>query len=215
MLELRDVHKTYETDKGKRHVLKGVTATFQKGDAVGILGRNGAGKSTLMRIIGGVDHPTSGTIRRRMSVSWPLGFGGAVHPLLTGADNCRFIARIYDRPLDWVTGFVQEFAELGDYFHLPVKTYSSGMETRLAFALSLAVDFDCYLVDEVVAVGDHRFAQRCREALLERRGRSTLLLVSHQPDIVRSLCTSAATLDQGRLTFHEDLDQAVAAYHAL
>jgi capsular polysaccharide transport system ATP-binding protein len=215
VLEVRNVHKIFDTDRGKRHVLRGINAVFHKGDSVGILGRNGAGKSTLMKIIGGVDFPTQGQVVRRMSVSWPLGFGGALHPRLTGADNSRFIARIYNRPADWVIGFVQEFAELGDYFRLPVHTYSAGMQTRLAFALSLAVDFDCYLVDEVVAVGDHRFAQRCREAMLERRGRSTLLLVSHQPDIIRSLCTSAATLHEGRLTFHEDLDQAVAHYHAL
>jgi capsular polysaccharide transport system ATP-binding protein len=215
MLELRDVHKVYDTRRGRRHVLRGVDCAFRKGDAVGILGRNGAGKSTLIRIMSGAEHPTRGEVRRGMSVSWPLGFGGAVHHALTGADNIRFIARIYGRPFGWTLGFVEEFAELGDYLHMPVRTYSAGMETRLAFALSLAVEFDCYLVDEVVAAGDARFADRCRQALLERRGQSALLMVSHSPDILRAFCDTGATLHEGRLTFHEDLDQAIAAYRAL
>jgi capsular polysaccharide transport system ATP-binding protein len=223
MLELRGIRKTFKGrgnkgDKGAsqgREVLCGVDATFWRGDSVGILGRNGAGKSTLMKIIAGVDFPSAGTVRRGMSISWPLGYGGAVHGQLSGADNARFIARIYDRPVGWTLGFVEEFAELGSYFREPVKTYSAGMEARLAFALSLAVDFDCYLVDEVVAAGDARFAARCREALLSRRGRSTLLMVSHQEATIRDFCTSAAILHEGKLSFHEDLDTAIATYRQL
>jgi len=215
MLELRGIHKVFETQGRRKHVLRGVDCQFRRGDSVAILGRNGAGKSTLVRIISGAEHPTRGEVVRRMSVSWPLGFSGATHSALSGADNVRFVARIYGCPVQRTLDFVREFSELGDDMRMPVRTYSAGMSARLSFAMSLAVDFDCYLVDEVVAAGDSRFAERCRQALLERRGRSTLLLVSHQPDLVRTFCTSAATLHDGKLTFHEDLDQALATYHAL
>lgn len=215
MLELRNLWKSYETHGRQKHVLRGLNATFMRGDAVGILGRNGAGKSTLIRMMAGIEPPSEGHIIRSMSVSWPLGFGGAVHGSITGADNCRFIARIYGKPAGWVESFVEEFAELGEYFRLPVKTYSSGMSSRLAFGLSMAIDFDCYLVDEVIAVGDARFTERCRIMLEERRKRSTLLMVSHQGDLLRAFCTTAAILHEGRLTFHEDLDQAIATYHGL
>jgi capsular polysaccharide transport system ATP-binding protein len=215
MLELRNLCKSYEIHGKPRPVLRDVNATFWKGDAVGILGRNGAGKSTLIRVLAGLEPPTSGEIIRGMSISWPLGFGGAVHSSITGADNARFIARIYGKPTGWVESFVEEFAELGEYYRMPVKTYSAGMSSRLAFGLSMAIDFDCYLVDEVVAVGDARFTERCRIALEERRKRSTLLMVSHQPSLMRAFCTTAAILHEGRLTFHEDLDQALATYEAL
>ncbi len=215
MIELRGVHKVFEQRGVRKHVLRGVDCRIERGDAIGILGRNGAGKSTLMSVIAGVLPPSRGQVVRRMSVSWPLGFGLAVHPALTGYDNARFIARVYDRPVDWTLGFVRDFAELdGDSLRLPVHTYSAGMMARLAFALSFAVDFDCYLVDEVVAAGDYRFAARCRQALLERRGRSALLMVSHAPGLLESFCRTGAVLEDGRLIFYEDLDQAVAAYHA-
>ena len=215
MLQLEGVSKSFTKNGLTREVLSEIDATFLPGDAVGILGRNGAGKSTLMRIMAGVEHPTSGRVRRRMSISWPMGYDAAVHGSLTGADNSRFIARLYDRPVGWVVSFVQEFSELGDEFRQPVKTYSAGMKARLIFALSMAVDFDCYLIDEVIAAGDARFAERCRQALLSRRGRSALILVSHQMDTVRSLCSHAAILHEGRLTFHEDLDQAFTEYQQL
>ncbi len=215
MLQLEGVRKSFTKNGLTREVLSGVDATFLPGDAVGILGRNGAGKSTLIRILAGVEHPTSGRVRREMSISWPMGYDAAVHGTLSGADNTRFIARIYDRPIGWMEGFVQEFSEIGDEFRQPVKTYSAGMKARLIFALSMAVDFDCYLIDEVIAAGDARFAERCRQSLLARRSRSALILVSHQMDTVRSLCSHAAILHEGRLTFHEDLDQAFTEYQQL
>jgi len=215
MLQLEGVHKSFTKNGLTREVLSGVDATFLPGDAVGILGRNGAGKSTLMRIMAGVEHPTKGRVRRRMSISWPMGYDAAVHGNLTGADNTRFIARLYDRPVSWMEGFVQDFSEIGDEFREPVKNYSAGMKARFIFALSMAVEFDCYLIDEVIAAGDARFAERCRQALLARRSKSALILVSHQIHTVRTLCTHAAILDEGRLTFHEDLDQAFAEYGEL
>lgn len=215
MLELRGVHKTFRIQGRTRHVLRGVDALIRRGDALGILGGNGAGKTTLINILSGCSHPTRGEVVRRMSVSWPIGYSAAVHPMLSGADNARFVARVYGRPVDWTLGFVREFSELTpDVLRLPVRTYSAGMSARLAFALSLAVDFDCYLVDEVVSAGDHRFAARCRQALLERRGRSALLMVSHVPGTLQAFCNSGALLKDGKLLFYEDLDQAIAAYHA-
>ncbi|SDB09414.1 ABC transporter ATP-binding protein [Belnapia rosea] len=215
MIRLRNLHKSYKTHLGPRPVLRGIDAVFRPGEKVGILGRNGAGKTTLLRLIAGVEHPTSGAIDRRMSVSWPLGFAGAMHYSITGADNARFIARIYDKPIQETVDFVEDFSELGEYFRLPVRTYSSGMIMRLGFALSLAVDFECYLVDEVIAVGDTRFGERCRKALAERQERSALLLVSHQAETVRNFCTTAAVLNDGRLTRYDDLDEAIAVYQAV
>ncbi|MDN3566895.1 ABC transporter ATP-binding protein [Paeniroseomonas aquatica] len=214
MIQLSNIRKAYKTQLGTREVLRGIDATFLPGEKIGILGRNGAGKTTLLRLISGVEHPNSGTIERRMSVSWPLGFAGAMHYSITGADNARFIARIYEKPIQETVEFVEEFAELGEYYRLPVRTYSSGMIMRLGFALSLAVDFECYLVDEVIAVGDTRFGERCRKALAERQARSTLLLVSHIPATVQAFCTSAAVLNDGRLTRYDDLDEAIAVYQA-
>jgi capsular polysaccharide transport system ATP-binding protein len=214
MIRLHGIHKSYKTHFGEREVLAGVDCTFHRGEKVGILGRNGAGKTTLLRLIAGVEHPNRGHVERGMSVSWPLGFAGAMHYSITGADNARFIARIYGKPLAETVEYVESFAELGEYYRMPVRTYSSGMMMRLGFALSLAVEFDCYLVDEVIAVGDTRFGERCRQALAERRERSTLLLVSHIPETVRAFCTSAALLSDGRLTRYEDLDEAIAAYRA-
>jgi len=214
MIRLHGLRKSYKVHGGVREVLRGVDVTFSRGDAVGILGRNGAGKSTLLRLIAGVERPTAGRVERQMSVSWPLGFGGANHPVLSGADNVRFVARAYGRPVERTVDFVREFSELGEYMRMPVETYSSGMGARLSFAMSLAVDFDCYLVDEVVAAGDSRFTERCRQALLERRGRSALIMVSHSPEILRTFCTTGATLQDGKLHFHEDLDQALATHDA-
>jgi capsular polysaccharide transport system ATP-binding protein len=213
-ITLSNVHKSYRLHGGgTKQVLSGLSAEFRRGEAVGILGRNGAGKSTLLRVISGVEHPEAGQVERGMSISWPLGHAAAMHYSITGADNARFIARIYEKPMAETLEFVESFAELGPYYRQPVRTYSAGMMSRLGFALSLAVDFDCYLVDETVAAGDSRFAERCRTALLERRARCTMLLVSHQPETVRAFCTAGAVLKNGRLTRYEDLEQAIAAYH--
>ena len=214
MIRMLGVHKSYKTHFGAKEVLRGVDITFAPGEKVGILGRNGAGKTTLLRLIAGVEHPNSGRIERRMSVSWPLGFAGAMHYSISGADNARFIARIYDKPIREIVDFVEDFADLGSYFRMPVRTYSSGMIMRLGFALSLAVHFDCYLVDEAIAVGDSKFAERARAALADLNARSALLLVSHQAETVRAFCKTAAILQDGRLTRYDDLDEAIAAYQS-
>lgn len=210
-LDLIDVHKSYPMNIGRKHVLRGVTASFRRGERVGILGRNGTGKSTLVRILGGVEAPTRGTIRRSMTVSWPIGLAAGFQGSLSGADNSRFIARIYGKKASETVDFVESFAELGEYLNMPVNTYSSGMRSRLGLAISLAVDFDCFLVDEALAVGDTKFG-RAFAARLQRAG---LILVTHQPSLVRQLCNRAAVLDQGTLTFYEDIDEALATYNSL
>ena len=215
MISVENITKIYRVGRRENLVLDDVSFTVQRGQSIGILGRNGAGKSTLVRLISGVELPTYGRVRREMSVSWPLGFAGGFQGSLTGADNARFIARVYGVPVQQVFDFVAEFAELGDYFWMPVKTYSTGMRGRLAFGISLAVDFDCYVIDELTAVGDYRFTERCREALAERSRRSAVVLVAHQERAIRMYCESAAILHEGRLYFYEDVDEAISIYKSL
>ena len=210
-LELINVHKHYPTRDGHKIILRGAYGKIARGEKVGILGRNGSGKSTLVRMLGGVEAPTKGRISRSMTLSWPIGMAAGFSGQLSGADNTRFIARLYGRDIEKITNFVADFSELGEYLRMPLMTYSSGMRTRLALAVSLAVDFDCYLVDEALAVGDTRFGR----AFAEKIERSGLILVSHSPALVRRLCTRAAVLDQGILTFYDDLDEALATYNSL
>ena len=209
-----NVSKRYDTRVGPRDVLRPVSFDLRAGDALAICGRNGAGKSTLMRLIAGVERQTAGTITRTMSVSWPIGYASAFQSSLTGADNARFIARIYGRPIPDVLAFVDDFAELGNYMKMPVRTYSAGMLARLAFAVSLAIDFDCYLVDEITAAGDQRFRERCHDALIERKRRGTLVMVSHDPGVLREYCDRGATLIDGTLVFHRDLEEAIEVHLA-
>lgn len=214
MISVEHVSKRYQTRQGWRTVLDDINFTLQKGEKVGILGRNGAGKSTLIRLLSGVEPPTSGEIKRTMSISWPLAFSGAFQGSLTGMDNMRFICRIYDVDLDYVRQFTEEFSELGDYLNEPVKRYSSGMKARLAFALSLAVEFDCYLIDEVIAVGDARFNERCRYELFEKRKDRSIILVSHSESAMKKYCDNAMVLDKGRLHLFDDLNSAQAFYNS-
>ncbi len=212
MIQVEDVVKEYRTRSGPVRVLDRVNLTVRPGQQLGILGRNGAGKSTIVRLISGTELPTSGTVRRTMSVSWPLAFGGAFQGTLTGYDNLRFICRVYGvDPADRIA-FVEDFSELGIYLREPVKTYSSGMRARLAFAISMTVDFDCYLIDEVIAVGDARFHEKCMIELFEKRADRAKVIVSHDPHYIRAHCHSAAVLAGGRLTSFDDVDQAFEFY---
>ena len=215
MIRCIDLVKEYHVGKGTRRVLDHISFEVQRGEKLAVLGRNGAGKSTLIKVIGGVELATSGRVERTMSVSWPLGFGGAFQGSLTGADNARFIARIYRKPIAQVLDYVEAFAELGHYLNNPVKTYYSGMRARLAFAVSLAIEFDCYIVDEVTAVGDSTFRERCEAALSQRRASGTLIMVSHDAHTLRAYCEAGAILREGRLTFFRSIDETIAAYDEL
>jgi capsular polysaccharide transport system ATP-binding protein len=215
MIICRDVCKSYPMGHGRKHVLSGLNFTLGEGERFGLLGRNGAGKTTLIKLIGGVELPNSGKIKRRMRVSWPLGFGGGFQGSLTGYDNARFIARIYGRDYRDLADFVEDFSELGKQLKMPVKTYSSGMRARLAFALSLAIEFDCYLIDEVIMVGDQNFQRKCIHELFEKRGDRALILATHSEYFVREYCDRALVLNNGQGTVYDDVSEAISVYDAL
>jgi capsular polysaccharide transport system ATP-binding protein len=217
MLELIDVCKTYPLNhgRGQRRVLDRVNLCVRPGEKWGILGRNGAGKSTMIRILSGSDRPHAGMVRKNMSVSWPLAFGDAFQGSLTGKDNARLISRVYGVDFKKALNQMEDFAELGSYLNEPVKTYSSGMRSRLAFAISMAIEFDCFLIDEGMSVGDHRFAVKCDRELFEKRRDRAMVIVAHQTDLIRKHCNHAAVLDGGRLTVYENVEDAIATYESL
>ncbi|MCV2359830.1 ABC transporter ATP-binding protein [Paucibacter sp. TC2R-5] len=212
MIRLDNVCKDYLTRLGPRHILSHVNLTLERGRHIGILGRNGAGKSTLVRLLSGAENPTSGRIHREMSVSWPLAFTGAFQTHLTGLDNLKFVCRVYG--VDWkpLVPFVEEFTELGIYLREPVLNYSVGMTMRLAFALSMAIEFDCFLIDEGLSVGDARFGDRCHVELFQKRKDRSFILVSHDPNIIRAYCERAAVLHLGRLYEFPTVDEAFEFY---
>jgi capsular polysaccharide transport system ATP-binding protein len=214
MIICSKIYKEYGRGSHRKPVLNDVNLIVEPGDRVALLGRNGAGKTTLIKLIGGVEMPTSGKITRHMSVSWPLGFAGGFQGSLTGYDNARFIARIYGREYSAIRVFVEDFTELGRQLHSPVKTYSSGMRARLGFALSLAIEFDCYLIDEVIMVGDQNFARKCQYELLEKRQGRGMILASHSTELVKQLCNRAVLID-GQAIPYDDVHAAVDAYSAL
>ena len=207
--------KEYHTAAGNKRVLDDVNFEVRSGERLAVLGRNGAGKSTLVRIVGGVERPTSGRIERRMSMSWPLGLSGGFQGSLTGYDNVKFISRIYDKPVQEVRDFVEDFSELGSHLKAPVRTYSSGMRARLAFGLSLAIDFDCYLIDEVIFVGDQSFHRRCRYEIFEKRPDRAIILVSHDSGIINEYCNDAIVLHRGRAKTFFDVPLAIDIYNGL
>lgn len=212
MIQFRDVTKRYPVKNGTNLVLNGVNFTVGRGEKVGIIGRNGAGKSTTIRLLSGSELPTAGTINRDMSVSWPLAFGGAFQSSLTGRDNLRLICRLYGRAIKDCVEFVQEFADLGRYFDEPVKTYSSGMRARLAFAISMIIEFDCFLIDEVVAVGDSRFHEKCHVELFEKRIDRSFVIVSHDIEYVKCHCETVYVLRSGTMHNFDDIDEAIEFY---
>jgi capsular polysaccharide transport system ATP-binding protein len=207
--------KEYHTQIGVRRVLDDVSFDIGPGEKIAVLGRNGSGKSTLVKLVGGVELPTSGRIHRGMSMSWPIGFSGGIDGSMTGAASARFIARLYGRDASDVIAFVDDFAELGRQLYIPIQAYSSGMRARLMFALTLAIDFECFLIDEVIAVGDQRFHQKCRDALFTHRKQCAMVLVSHDPGIIRDYCNRAMVLKAGRGRVFEDVEFALRIYNTL
>ncbi len=215
MIRFDNVTKIYRTDGHRRVILERVSMSLKPGISYGILGINGAGKSTTMRLIGGVEGPSSGTISRGLRVSWPLGFAGGFHPMMTGRDNVIFVARIYGEDPKRVLDFVEDFSELGSYLDVPIRTYSSGMGARLAFGMSMAIPFDCYLIDEVTAVGDSRFQKRCTEVFSHRRKHADVIMVSHSMETIREWCQQGIVILNGRAIIYEDVNDAIEVYRRL
>ena len=215
MIEVLDVHKRYQTDHGPGPwVLRGVNFTIPTNTSVGLIGRNGAGKTTLLRLIGGVDHPNQGRVRRHCRVSWPMGFGGGLQGTLTGRQNAKFVCRLYGEEHEMTERLerIQAFAEIGRYFDEPVKTYSSGMKSRLQFALSLAFDFDVYISDEVTSTGDAAFQAKAARAFKDLVGRSSLIMTSHSAATLKQFCTAGIWLHEGQAHWFDRIDDALAAY---
>jgi capsular polysaccharide transport system ATP-binding protein len=215
VIQVSGLTKVYSHQGRDRVVIDDASFTIPRGCRLALMGRNGAGKSTLIRLLGKVEMPTRGKIVHNMSVSWPLGFTGSFQGSLSGLDNAKFIARIYRTDYERLLAFVREFSELGDFLYAPVKTYSSGMRARLAFALSIAVEFDCYLIDEVVLVGDQRFHARCHEHLFDKRADRALIVASHNIAWLASFCDAAILLNKGKAWWFDDVAMAAWWYAAL
>ena len=214
-IRVKDLVKDYHTPIGRRRVLDGISFEVRPGEKIAVLGRNGAGKSTLVKLLGGVEPPSSGTIDKGLFMSWPLAFAGGLEGNMNGFDNIRFIARLYDRPLREMIAFVDDFAELGRQLYVPVKNYSTGMRMRLAFALTLVIDFECFLIDEVLSVGDQRFHQKCYDALFVQRRHCAMILVSHDTHIIGKFCDRALVLKSGRGRLFDDVELALQIYATL
>lgn len=215
MIEIRNLYKRYHNHYGSQWVLQDINLTIPSGVSVGLLGRNGAGKSTLLRLIGGMDTPDRGDIIRNSRVSWPIGLSGGFQGSMTGRQNVKFVARIHgiDEEIERIVDEVEAFAEIGDAFDEPIKTYSSGMRSRLAFGLSLAFDFDVYLSDEATAVGDRAFKAKAKEAFKARIGKASLVMVSHGEGVLREFCEAGILLEHGQARWFDDIDEAIDAYH--
>ena len=213
MIRVENVSKVYSTRQGPHQVLDDVSFELPRGRNLGILGRNGAGKSTLIRLIAGAESPTAGHIRRGMTVSWPLAFGGAFQPHMTGLDNLKFVCRIYGVDYRDKVAFVEDFTELGVYFREPVYHYSHGMLTRLAFALSMAIEFDCFLIDEAMVVGDVRFHERCHVELFHKRKDRAFILVTHDANVIKLYCENACVLHEGKLLPFPTVEAAYEFYN--
>ncbi len=215
MIEFRNVSKSYRLKGSTKVVIDNLTLTLKRGENLGLLGRNGAGKSTLLKMIGGTLRPDHGKILRQGSISWPLGFSGGFHIALTGIQNTRFIARIYGVDTDELVEYVEEFAELGAFLDMPVQTYSQGMKARLAFGVSMGINFECYLVDEITAVGDAIFKRKCLEVFQQRLEYSDVVMVSHSPQTIRDFCTTAAILENGQLQYFDDVNEGLDVFQRM
>ena len=216
MIKIDNLTKSYRTPSGRHYVLSDINIEIPTGKNIALIGRNGAGKSTLLRIIGGIDRPDKGKIITNCSISWPVGLSGGFQGSLTGRENVKFVARLYAKKTDLndKIDFVQDFAELGKYFDMPIKTYSSGMKSRLGFGLSMAFSFDYYLVDEVTAVGDARFKQKCMDIFKERSEESNLIMVSHSDKTLQEFCDTAILINREKnAIYYESISDALKHYY--
>lgn len=217
MIRLEKVTKTYRTQAGIHTVFRDLDLEIPTGAGLAILGRNGVGKTTLVNIIGGAESADRGRFYSDASISWPVGLAGGFQPSLTARDNVKFVARLYaDRKhIPGIVQYVREFAEIGEYFDMPVRTYSSGMRSRVSFGLSMAFDFDYYLIDEVTSVGDPQFRKKCDQVLTEKRKQGAgFIVVSHSMDIVRKFCDSAVVLTAEGARYYADLEEAIKVYQS-
>lgn len=212
MIELQNLTKSFPSKWGRKYIFRDLNLTFPTGMSVALMGRNGAGKSTLLQIIAGNMNPDSGKIVREGSLSFPVGFAGSFHRDLSGAQNTRFIARIYGVDTSELMEFVQDFTALGRNFYLPLRGYSSGMKARLAFAVSMGIHFDTYLVDEVTSVGDRAFRNRSTEVFRDRMAHSGAVVVTHSIAEMRNLCQAGVVLESGEAHFYDDIDEALDAH---
>lgn len=215
MITIENVTKYYKTAAHRRYILRNQSMYFKSGRSYGLLGVNGAGKSTTMRLISGAELPNKGRISRNVRVSWPLGFSSGLNTMLSGKENLKFVARAYGEDFRRVLRFVAEFAEIGSYLNEPLRTYSSGMMARFAFGLSMAIEFDCYLVDEITAVGDSSFQMRCREAFRARRQKSDVIIISHDMLTIKNYCDVALVLIDGNLVQFDNVEEGIATYMRL
>ncbi|MDM2931645.1 ABC transporter ATP-binding protein [Citrobacter sp. Cm046] len=216
MIKVENLTKSYITSKGRHYVFKDLNFELPTGKSVALIGRNGAGKSTLLRMIGGIDHPDSGMITTDQTISWPVGLAGGFQGSLTGRENVKFVARLYASKdeLKEKIEFVQDFSELGKYFDMPIKTYSSGMRSRLGFSLSMAFKFDYYLVDEILAVGDTKFRKKCEDIFLSKSNGSHILLVSHSMNLLKRYCDSAIVFSEGnKCQYISSIDEALGCFN--
>ncbi|PRA46710.1 MULTISPECIES: ABC transporter ATP-binding protein [Pseudomonas] len=217
MFEIKNVTKSYLTPKGRRYVFRNLSLSIPPGKNIGLIGRNGAGKSTLMRLLGGADIPDSGSIVTDQSISWPVGLSGGFQGSMTGRDNIKFVCRIYGAEGEAMrekVRYVQEFAEIGDWIDEPIKTYSSGMRSRVAFGLSMAFDFDYYLIDEVMSVGDAQFKRKCAEVFREKLQTSKVVLVTHSMSEVEKTCDIVLLVRDGGIQIYEDVAEGIKAYNS-
>jgi capsular polysaccharide transport system ATP-binding protein len=216
MIELRALTKSYPSRQGRRYVFRDLSFTFPPGSNIGLIGRNGAGKSTLLRLLGGIDQPDHGAVVTDRRISWPVGLSGGFQSNLTARENVQFVCRIHGahgETLRAKVRFVEDFAEIGDYFDLPMRSFSSGMRSRVAFGLSMAFDFDYYLIDEVMAVGDAQFRAKSKDVLMTRLKQSNLILTSHNMGDIRQYCNVVVHVEQGgRVAVHEDIEAGIRAY---
>ncbi len=214
MIRLERATKEVRMKGVRKMIIDDVSVTFPRGKSIGLLGRNGAGKSTLLQIIAGTLELDRGRIIRQGKISWPLGFQGSFQGNLSGEQNVRFVARIYGVNTDELVAYVAEFAELGQFYHAPVRTYSSGMKARLAFGVSMGINFDYYLVDEITAVGDTNFKRKSQQTFKEKLSNSDVIMVSHSTGTLRDYCQTGIVLENGQMTYYDDINEAIAVHES-